>query len=226
MSNILAFDTSCDACSVALNLDGKTLARFEVVPRQHSERILPMIEQVLCDAGMTLSQLDAIAFGCGPGAFTGVRIATGVVQGLAFAADKPVVQISTLAALAQQAFRRYGSVDVLASIDARMDEIYWANYRLDNNLMSLVGEEVVCAPELVCAPEEEGARFGIGSGWKYQQLIPHSVNQSDVDAYPQAEDIAVLAARDFSLGLAVNAEQAMPVYLRNKVAKKRDEQKP
>ncbi len=224
MSKILAFDTSTEACSVALNIDGSVISYFEVIPRQHSERILPMIDRILSDADIRPSQLDALAFGCGPGAFTGLRIATGVVQGLAFALEKPVIPVSTLAALAQQSYRRFASRYVLASLDARMDEIYWGSYGLNGELMRLIDMEIVSAPQLVSAPDSGTAWAGIGSGWLYQERISPSVVRCDVDVYPHAEDIAVLAAQNFADGETVSADKAMPVYLRNKVAKKRGEQ--
>ena len=137
---ILALDTSTEACSAALLIDSQISQRYEVAPREHGALILPMIERLLVDAGVVLSQLDALAFGRGPGAFVGVRIATGVAQGIAFAADLPVVPVSSLAALAQSVEH----ANVYSAIDARMDEVYWAAYRKNNEgVVELLGEETV-----------------------------------------------------------------------------------
>ena len=128
---ILAIDTATDACSVALHLDGDYREIHELAPRRHAEILLPRIRTLLSEAALSLRDLDALAFGRGPGAFTGVRIATGVIQGLAFGADLPVVPISSLHALAQGAWRERGEGNVLAAFDARMGEVYWGAYRLD-----------------------------------------------------------------------------------------------
>src|SRR5690606_41346453 len=130
MSCLLALDTATEACSVALLHEGRVLSRYEVAPRLHAQRLLPMVQEVLDEAGIAIAALDAIAFGRGPGAFTGVRIAIGVVQGLAFALDRPVLPVSNLAVLAQRAHRESGASQVAAAIDARMDEIYWGCFAL------------------------------------------------------------------------------------------------
>ena len=147
MTTLLALDTATEACSVALLHDGKVISHYEVIPRLHAQRLLPMIKDLLAEAAVPLSALDAIAFGRGPGAFTGVRIAVGVVQGLAFALDRPVLPISNLAVLAQRALREQGAKQVAAAIDARMDEVYWGCYRAENGEMRLQGIEAVLAPE-------------------------------------------------------------------------------
>ena len=145
---LLAIDTATEGCSAALLIDNKMAVRMDVQPRKHAELILPMLDELLSEAGLSVSQLDALAFGRGPGAFTGVRIATGVIQGVAFAADLPVVPVSTLRALAQRTYNEYNHTNVLTAFDARMDEVYWAAYQLDDNgLMSLVGEEAVLSPD-------------------------------------------------------------------------------
>ncbi len=131
MTTLLALDTATEACSVALLHDGRVLSHYEVIPRMHAQRLLPMIKDLLAEAGVALSAVDGIAFGRGPGAFTGVRIAIGVVQGLAFALERPVLPVSTLAVLAQRALREQGAQQVAAAIDARMDEVYWGCYRAE-----------------------------------------------------------------------------------------------
>jgi len=125
MTTLLALDTATEACSVALLHDGKVASHYEVIPRLHAQRLLPMVQALLGEAGVALSAVDAIAYGRGPGAFTGVRIAIGVVQGLAFALQRPVLPVSTLATIAQRAWREQGATQIAAAIDARMDEVYW-----------------------------------------------------------------------------------------------------
>ncbi|GAA4652107.1 tRNA (adenosine(37)-N6)-threonylcarbamoyltransferase complex dimerization subunit type 1 TsaB [Kistimonas scapharcae] len=223
MPRILALDTATEACSVALYLDGEVREHFDILPRQHSQQILPMIEAILAEHGLSMMALDAIAFGRGPGAFTGVRIATGIAQGLAFAADLPVIPVSTLAALAQLGLRQYGAQQVLATIDARMDEIYQALYSADNGIMVLQGAEQVSPPEAVVVETVSNSLVGIGSGWLYRDRIAVPVSQCYPDEYPHAADIALLASVALARGEGVTAEQALPVYLRDNVAKKKHE---
>ena len=220
---LLALDTATEACSVALNLDGEIIENFQMLPRRHSRELLPMVEQILADAGLTLSQVDALAYGRGPGAFTGLRVATAMVQGLAFAVDKPVIGVSTLAALAQEGFRQHGATSVLSSIDARMNEVYWGAFREQNGLMQPVQEEVVVAAEHVIVPQGEDQWLGMGTGWAFRDKTAATVADCHVECYPRAGDVAILAASDFNNGLAVSAELAMPVYLRDKVALKKSE---
>src|SRR5690606_29752792 len=135
-----------------------------VAPRLHAQLLLPMIEEILGEAGISLGDVDALVLGRGPGAFTGVRVATGMVQGLAFAANKPVIGISNLAALAQRAWREQGAEQVCAAIDARMDEVYWGCYRLQDGVMTLVDTERVCAPEQVSLARGLDNPAGAGTG--------------------------------------------------------------
>jgi len=162
---ILALETATEACSAALNIDGEIRERFEIAPRGHSELILPMLESLLAEADIPLGQVDALAFGRGPGAFTGVRIGVGVAQGVAFGAELPVLPVSTLAALAQAT----DAGQVLAALDARMDEVYWGRYRRDERgLMRLQGEECVAAPE--ATPLAQGEDWlGAGSEGSHRQ---------------------------------------------------------
>ena len=220
--NILAIDTSGDACSAALLFGSELQQRLEIQPRRHGELVLGMMEGLLAAAGMTLTQLDALAFGRGPGSFTGVRIATAVVQGAAFGADLPVVPVSTLAALAQGNFRSQGGTRVLAAFDARMGELYWGPYLLgDGGLMRSAGEEEVGSPELVGLPED-GSWSGIGSGWSthgdvLRRRLGSRVRSVVPDAGCESRDIAVLAAAEYAAGRYVAAEHALPVYLRDRV---------
>ncbi|WP_271103761.1 tRNA (adenosine(37)-N6)-threonylcarbamoyltransferase complex dimerization subunit type 1 TsaB [Pseudomonas tohonis] len=220
MTTLLALDTATEACSVALLHDGRVLSHYEVIPRQHAQRLLPMIQDLLAEAGVGLSALDAIAFGRGPGAFTGVRIAVGVVQGLAFALDRPVLPVSNLAVLAQRAHREQGVTQVAAAIDARMDEVYWGCYRLDAGEMRLAGSEAVLPPERAALPRDaQGEWFGAGTGWgTFAARLPVAVSGQAPDLLPHAQDLLALAAFAWARGEAVVADEAQPVYLRDNVA--------
>lgn len=220
---LLALDTATEACSVALNLDGEVIEHFELLPRRHSRELLPMVEGLMAKAGVTLKELDALAFGRGPGAFTGLRVATAMVQGLAFAVDLPVVPVSTLAALAQQGLREKGAKQVLSAIDARMGEVYLGAFVEQNGLMKPVQEEMVIAPDQVKVTAEAKDWFGMGTGWAFREEMAVKVSDCVVETYPNAHDIAVLAAAEFAAGNSVPAEKAMPVYLRDKVALKKSE---
>jgi tRNA threonylcarbamoyladenosine biosynthesis protein TsaB len=218
---ILALDTSTEACSCALSVAGEITARFIVAPQQHSRLILPMIEELLAQAGLTPTQLDGLAFGRGPGSFTGLRIACGVVQGIAFAADLPVAPISCLAALAQAAHFEVDAQQVLAAMDARMGEVYWGIYRLDNEqIMQCEGKEQVSTASQIQL--SQGLWYGIGSGWQaYSEILLDRYHEQIVnlasDKYPQARAMLPLALKAFTTGQTVSAENALPVYLRNRV---------
>ena len=219
--NLLAIETSTEACSVALVHGDQLVSRSEVAPRRHAELVLPMADGLLAEAGLGRHALDAIAVGRGPGAFTGVRLAISLAQGMALALDRPVVTVSSLAALALEAPEGEGAI--LAVIDARMGEIYAASYRRHGNggLVAL-DEERVCAPEALALPAAEGWHV-VGTGWATYADVLRSRLSGPVlsergQCYPQAEHVAMLAVRDFQAGRALAPEQALPVYLRDKVA--------
>ena len=238
MPKILALDTSTDACSVALYVAGDIREDFRIIPRQHTKQLLPMIQTMLDDASLKVKDLDAIAFGRGPGSFAGIRIATGVAQGLAFSAELNLLPISTLAAIALAHHLKTGDQQVIAALDARMDEVYWAAYKFESGLPILLGCERVDAPANVCLPDaSEWA--GAGSGWRYLPGMSDQVKQfvttmegdvqdkevSENTTYPTAANIARLAIRDYQEGKSVSPELALPVYLRDNVAwKKKDQQ--
>ncbi len=234
MSKILALDTSTQACSVALSIDGEVREDFRDIPRQHTQLLLPMVQQILADAGLTLQQLDGIAFGRGPGSFTGLRICTGVVQGLALGAELPVAPISTLAALALQARQEHQADGVLTALDARMDELYWGAYRFEAQSLQphLIGDERVCPAERVEAVDPallaQGRWVGYGTGWCYRERLPALLRQSvelvEQPREPRASAIAQLGALVIEAGQGVLPEQALPVYLRDNVAKKKGQQ--
>jgi tRNA threonylcarbamoyladenosine biosynthesis protein TsaB len=222
---ILAVETATEACSAALYIDGDVIQRYRLAPRQHVALILPFIDELFSEAGITVNQLDAVAFGRGPGSFTGLRIAAGITQGIAFGADLPVIPVSTLAALAQGASRQGGATKVLAALDARMQEVYWGAFlRNDAGLMSLIGNETVCAPGSVIPPDDSDWQAA-GDGWSsYRDALISSVGFEPagyLDALkPQATDVALLGAAEFAAGGIVPAGQAAPVYLRDQVAAK------
>jgi tRNA threonylcarbamoyladenosine biosynthesis protein TsaB len=232
---LLAVETSTEACSAALTIDGVINERFELAPKEHTKLILPMIDSLMADAGLKPQQLDALAFSCGPGSFTGVRIATGVIQGIALGADLPVVPVSTLAAIAQDFFDNlckaqagFPALNIaFTAMDARMGEIFWGVYqRNEQGFAELIGKEAVTPAVEVVFPDLLGA--GIGSGWGVysQELMTRlagRISCCEIDNLPRARAIARLGVRGFEQGLAVAVEQAMPVYLRDKVAKKESE---
>ncbi|TDR43122.1 tRNA threonylcarbamoyladenosine biosynthesis protein TsaB [Tahibacter aquaticus] len=218
--NLLAIETSTEACSVALHHAGAVIARSEIAPRRHAELVLPMAEALLAEAGIRRRQLDAIAVGRGPGAFTGVRLAVSIAQGMALGLDLPVIPISSLAALALDA--PDNGAAILAVIDARMGEVYAASYRHDagGGLIAL-DEERVCPPERLQL-QAQAAWNIIGSGWaSYGRVLAEQLPApvwSDGARYPQAQAVAVLAAAEFAAGRVLPPEQALPLYLRDKVA--------
>ncbi len=220
---VLALETSTEYCSVALWLDGTVGERCEKVGQKHSEVLIPMLDGLLREAALKLTDMDGIAFGAGPGSFTGVRIACSAAQGLALGADKPVIGICTLEALAQAS----GRDRVIAVLDARMAEVYYAAYEKREGTWA-----ARCAPELCLpqhAPALEGADwFGAGSGFLAhgeQLRARYAANLAAVDAQavPQAAALAELAAPRFAAGLGVDAADALPLYLRDKVALKTSE---
>lgn len=217
---ILAIETATEACSVALYINGNVAERHEFAPRRHAELVLPMADALIAEAGIAKSSLDAIAVGRGPGAFTGVRLAIAMAQGLALALDRPVVPVSTLAALGLGAAAQRGST-VLAAIDARMGEIYAGTFAIDGDgLVEAIGEELLVKPDALARPV--GDVVGIGSGFAtYGEVLRERLAPLiavDAGALPHASAVAQLAARAFIRGEAVDAGAAQPVYLRDKVA--------
>jgi tRNA threonylcarbamoyladenosine biosynthesis protein TsaB len=221
--NILALDTSTEYCSAAVWRDGVVAERDVHAGQSHSELLLDMVDAVLGESGTTLADLDAIAWGEGPGTFTGLRIGCGVVQGLAFAAQRPVVGIGTLLALAVAS----GAERAVCCVDARMQQVYHAAYAREGGRWRTVHEPALYSPEQV--PEVEGEGWtGCGSGFiAYRDALArrYGARLASVlpDAHPTARCIAELAAAACRDGHAVAAEDAAPVYIRDKVALKTDE---
>lgn len=223
--HLLAIETATEACSAALWSDGQVIERYQLAPREHNRLVLPMVEAVLAEAGLSANQLDALAFGRGPGSFTGVRIAAGVAQGIALGADLPVVPVSTLAALADAALAETGLDCAYACIDARMGEVYWAIYRrAGEGGLELLGDEVVLPAEQVTFPEQSSG-VGTGSGWDtygaaLTERLGQRVKLALPQRFPRAGSVARLGVMAFQQGTALLPEQALPVYLRDNVAKK------
>ena len=217
---LLAIETATEACSVALFIDGEVRERFEIAPRRHTELVLPWADELLAEAGIARSQLDAIAVGRGPGAFTGVRLAVALAQGMALALDCPVVPVSTLAVLAWPARRAGG--DVLAAIDARMGEVYLGWFRAEGEQgLHAVGPEWMAAPDAVDIDGSNivgvGTGFAAGNGALAETLLAKLL-LCDPLALPHAADLARLAAIDFAAGRSIAADHLEPAYLRDKVA--------
>lgn len=216
---LLALDTSTAACSVAFWQDGQVLELFETAANRHSSLILDMVRQVLAESGASLRTCDAIAFGRGPGSFTGLRIGVGVVQGLGLGSDLPVVPVSSLHAQAMRA----GGTDVLAALDARMGQLYWGLYGAAGARTSGGDFEVMLtAPELVRIPVGTGDWTAVGTGCDlYREAIqaanPGATMTFVVGSYPHAADVARIGAEECEAGRAVTAAQAAPEYVRNQV---------
>jgi len=214
---VLALDTSSEWCSAALWLDGEVHTREENAGQRHSELILPMIDALLLQAGLTVRQMDAIAFGAGPGSFTGLRIACGIAQGLAFAARLPVAPVVTLECLAQAS----GGERVLSALDARMGEIYFAAYERTGGGWRVVHEPVLCRPEQ--APPVQGTWIGSGGGFAahgsaLEKRYGTQLSAVCVDLFAHAREVAELAVPTVARGEVVDAAEAAPLYIRDKVA--------
>ena len=222
---ILALDTVSDFCSIALHINGDVVARELLVAQAHSEQLLPMISHLLADAGITLRELDAIAFDRGPGSFTGVRIGTSAAQALVYAHDLPVLPVSSLSCVAQQIFCTHPDYQhVAVALDARIREVYWGIYEKDSQgLPQLIGSECVCAPRDTALINKNNV-FAAASGWQvYAAEFGHQlvfISQQDPACVPIARYLLPQAINDFRLGKTLSPDQALPVYLRDNVAEK------
>ncbi|NCT67518.1 MAG: tRNA (adenosine(37)-N6)-threonylcarbamoyltransferase complex dimerization subunit type 1 TsaB [Rhodanobacteraceae bacterium] len=219
--NLLAIETATESCSVAVLAGERLVARSELAPRRHAELVLPMCEAVLAEAGLSRRALDALAVGCGPGAFTGVRLAVSAAQGIALALAIPVVPVSSLAALAMQA--PDDDAAILAVIDARMGELYAGAFRRGaDGLVEPIGEESVGTAEQLALPPAPAWNV-VGSGWAsygdaLTARLPAPPRWVDGARYPQAVDVARLAAPLARAGRGIAPERLQPVYLRDRVA--------
>jgi len=224
MTTLLALDTSTPACSVALWHKGAVAGSSVSEPRAHTRLLKPMIRELMAQAGLRVSQLDAIAFGRGPGSFTGLRITAGLVQGLAWGLDRPVVPVSSLEAVAFQGARQFPGRPLAVAFDARMEEVYWGCFAVSEAQVSALGREQVCPPEQVALPAA-GAEAGwaaVGSGWSYRHRMPAAVTNAmavtDEALAPSAEDIARLAVPRFERDGGQSPIEAQPVYVRDEVS--------
>jgi tRNA threonylcarbamoyladenosine biosynthesis protein TsaB len=231
-ANYLVIDASTEACSVALQFNNQVTSLYELCPQSHSLRLLPMVDELLKNANCSLGQLDGIIYGQGPGSFTGVRIGVGVTQGLAFSVDLPVVGVSTLQAMAQQAYNQHKKSTVISAIDARMDEVYTGYYELDEQeIMQPKTAEQVLPPSSLQAHYVELAEldvnsvpYGVGTGWEaYKTELDHlRENPGEPDVlFPHAEFMLLIGEKEFALGNAKSAEEAQPSYVRDTVSWKK-----
>jgi len=230
MPRILSFDTSSEACSVCLDDNGVRCVEFDMAPRQHAQRLLPMIKSVLESRKLSPSDLDAIAFSRGPGSFTGLRIAAGVAQGLSYGSGCGVLAISNLEAMALNACEKTTLNYILIVLDARMDEVYYALFEITRDLdgtpaVKLVGEESVAAPENMLLHTDQ-AVYAVGSGLEFVERFPATLQKQitsrDAGVISMAQDIAQVALRDFKLGVSLlSAREVRPSYIRDTVAWKK-----
>ena len=221
--NLLAIDTSSKASAIGLQIGGKRWQLVTMSDRSHSRDILPNIVELLDKAGVNLNDLDAIVFGKGPGSFTGLRITVGVVQGLGFGLQIPVIPVSSLACLAQGEYRESGATSILVVLSARKDEVYFGAYHIQNATPNLVGEEgVVQASQLPAL--EPGDWVGVGDGWRLKRQLELAVGNSmqhiRLEVYPQPQDLLDIGVMKLGRGESIDAMQALPEYLREKVASK------
>ncbi len=218
---LLAIETATETVSVALSVNGETLERYEHAPRQHAELLLPWVQQLFAQAEIGFGALDGIAFSRGPGSFTSLRIGIGVVQGLAWASNVPVIPVSSLAATAQSAYNE-GIESAVIALDARMNEVFTGTFESnDDGIMMSVSPERVCAPDVVQAPPNTGFH-AVGIGFeRYQELekLTDQLASVRTDIWPRASSVIILAQHWLLSNTALPAEQAQPVYLRDNVAK-------
>jgi tRNA threonylcarbamoyladenosine biosynthesis protein TsaB len=217
MRTILAIETSSELASVALAHDGRVLAHEASGVQTHSQTVLPMVQQLLSEAGIALTRCDAIAFGAGPGSFTGVRTACGVAQGLAFGADLPVVPVVTLLAMAQACRDASGMDEVLVLLDARMDEVYWAQYRYLDGWQTVLPPALSAPAGVTPAGQPLACGNGLIAYASAFDVFPFAAGARR-DMMPHARQVAQLAQIEAAAGRTVNARDAQPIYLRNKVA--------
>lgn len=223
---ILAIETSSDACSVALDINGEVLGDQRIASQQTVQLLLPMIDQLMANCGISASDLDGVAFGAGPGSFTGLRIAAATAQGIAFGVDIGVIPVSSLQAVAQGVYAEQQSSRVAVAFDARMDEVYWAAFEIDDaGIMQSIEPERVCPPTEIALPASHSmhtwALVGTGAD-RYSDVLSTALNRVQLlhisDVWPHAEYVARLARAQATLSGFKPANEALPVYLRDKVA--------
>ncbi|MBQ0720019.1 MAG: tRNA (adenosine(37)-N6)-threonylcarbamoyltransferase complex dimerization subunit type 1 TsaB [Gammaproteobacteria bacterium] len=234
MASILSIDTSGTCCSVALAINSRQLVKRTDTPREHVRLVLPMVDELLAEADIKLSTLDALAFTHGPGSFTGLRIGLGVVQGLAFGADLPVIALSSLQLMAQRAIRLHSLASdsiIIPAIDARMGELYWGIYSQCNGFARALAPDALCPQQEMDLPlldelKNGGPLIGVGDGWQYQPELRSGekvlkLNVTFQAIGPDAEDILSLAAVALQNGQVSAIEDVQPLYLRNTISWKK-----
>ena len=204
-----------------MNINGKVFERFEVIPRLHAGRLLPMIQSLMSEHSLKYTDLDAIAFGRGPGSFTGLRIATGVAQGIAFGAGLHIIPVSTLAALAMQV-KEAGVKHVFSCLDARINEVYWGLFEFSNETPELLGKENLCAPKLINNSFLDAAAQWVGAGNGFLFLDEMAIEKAKLSSFsteilPHAADVAKLASIYYKQGIRQKPSEVAPIYLRDKV---------
>lgn len=221
---ILAIDTSSDVCSVALTGFGRIKEETVLAAREHTQRVLPMIDTILSQSDIDLKDLDAIAVANGPGSFTGLRIGLSIAQGLSYGAGLPLVPVSTLEAMANSVVRNQNVSDehiIIPAIDARMDEIYWSSYRLsEDDIVQPIDQEHVSSPtdcHRYCQSLESDKIIAVGSGWRYSTSDSQTLFKANTAFYSTAYDIAELAIGAFTLGKVIDPMNAQATYLRNEI---------
>lgn len=222
---ILALDTCTESCSAALTVEGKIFSRIADAPREHSQRLLPMVDEVLKEAQISLADIDIIAYGRGPGSFTGIRICTSMTQGLALGQDLPVIGISTLAAMAQMAISEHQAEQVFCAIDARMNEVYVGQFVSQNGIATLVGMEQVCTPDLIeLQLNSQQAIVACGTGFSaYPDLLALTDNICLLTqvTFPDARAMLTLAEDGVAKQQHTSVDDLAPVYLRDTVTWKK-----
>lgn len=226
---ILAIDASTEACSAALYMDGELIERYLVAPRKHIELLKPMVDEVLKEAEVDVNDLTGLAFGAGPGSFAGLRVACAFIQGMGAALEIPIVPVSTLKAMAQQVLDNHPDRTVLVMLDAKMKEVYWGVYRLEEReVITVLPEKVTKIDEIPSFAGIVGLAniIGAGDGWNVapnwvEALKPEIIEKN---VYPRAGEIALLSIDDFENGMALDADQVSPMYLRNNIALTIEEQ--
>lgn len=226
---IVAIDTCTESCSVGIiKPNGECFESSAVIPREHNLRVLPMLETLLETCQVEKSDIDAIAVSRGPGAFTGVRIGISVAQGIALALDKPVIPVSTLSAMAWGAYRELGCERIVSCIDARMNEVYWAPFYIQQGKLVRLADEQVASPSKLTLPslvpscsEMKAGWCGVGTGFGYDEqfslVFRESFQDLRIKYFPQAKDILSLAKLDWEAGKYCDPSELVPTYLRNKV---------
>tara|TARA_R110002124_G_scaffold66928_1_gene181874 strand:- start:2302 stop:3030 length:729 start_codon:yes stop_codon:yes gene_type:complete len=221
VKKVLAIDTTTQACSVALSIGNSVSSRFQLASREHTRLLLPMVNALLSEAEITLSELDALAFTRGPGSFTGIRIGFSVVQGLALGGDIPVLPVSSLETLAHTACRKLiieDSYRLLPMFDARMDEVYWSVFEWNGVGLTRLTPDNLSPPETIILPHSDLPLAVIGDGWHYADRIDLFSTIEASTLLPDARDVLTIAMPQIEKGALMAIDEVQPLYLRDKVS--------